>query len=328
MRAPTAPRRGWPHPHRTRPSLASGATPAAQGGGRLAGSDLHGLHRRRRALRPHGVPPMRPQRPEAAPDVTRPVAELRRRPARRPDQCHADPGLRPRGHPLRPGQQLRPAYGSAETNFGQVMAAPGPLPRRADHLHQGGLRHVARALRRRGLAQVPAGQSGRQPRADGSRLRGHLLRAPVRPRDPAGGDHGGPGHRRAPGQGPLRRDLVLPPGADARGGGHPGPAGHPLLIHQPSYSMFNRWIEQGLLDTIGELGLGCIVFSPWPRACSPTATWTGYPRDRGPASRARSTRGGSTSRPWPRCGRSTPWPSAGGRPWPRWPWPGRCAIPG
>jgi L-glyceraldehyde 3-phosphate reductase len=38
--------------------------------------------------------------------------------------------------------------------------------------------------------------------------------------------------------------------------------GTPLLIHQPSYSMFNRWIEQGLLDTIGELGLGCIVFSP------------------------------------------------------------------
>ena len=38
--------------------------------------------------------------------------------------------------------------------------------------------------------------------------------------------------------------------------------GVPLLIHQPSYSMFNRWIEQGLLDTLGELGVGCIAFSP------------------------------------------------------------------
>jgi L-glyceraldehyde 3-phosphate reductase len=38
--------------------------------------------------------------------------------------------------------------------------------------------------------------------------------------------------------------------------------GTPLLIHQPSYSMFNRWIEDGLLDTLGELGVGCIVFSP------------------------------------------------------------------
>jgi L-glyceraldehyde 3-phosphate reductase len=38
--------------------------------------------------------------------------------------------------------------------------------------------------------------------------------------------------------------------------------GTPLLIHQPSYSILNRWIERDLLDTIGELGIGCIVFSP------------------------------------------------------------------
>ena len=38
--------------------------------------------------------------------------------------------------------------------------------------------------------------------------------------------------------------------------------GVPLLIHQPSYSMFNRWVEQGLLDTLNELGAGCIAFSP------------------------------------------------------------------
>lgn len=36
----------------------------------------------------------------------------------------------------------------------------------------------------------------------------------------------------------------------------------PLLIHQPSYSMLNRWVENGLLDTLGELGTGCIAFSP------------------------------------------------------------------
>lgn len=38
--------------------------------------------------------------------------------------------------------------------------------------------------------------------------------------------------------------------------------GVPLLIHQPSYSMFNRWIEDGLLDALGDLGVGCIAFSP------------------------------------------------------------------
>jgi L-glyceraldehyde 3-phosphate reductase len=38
--------------------------------------------------------------------------------------------------------------------------------------------------------------------------------------------------------------------------------GTPLLIHQPSYSMLNRWIEESLLDTLGKEGIGCIAFSP------------------------------------------------------------------
>ncbi len=38
--------------------------------------------------------------------------------------------------------------------------------------------------------------------------------------------------------------------------------GTPLLIHQPSYSMLNRWIENRLLDTLGREGVGCIGFSP------------------------------------------------------------------
>jgi L-glyceraldehyde 3-phosphate reductase len=38
--------------------------------------------------------------------------------------------------------------------------------------------------------------------------------------------------------------------------------GTPLLIHQPSYSMLNRWVEDGLLDVLGDEGVGCIVFSP------------------------------------------------------------------
>jgi L-glyceraldehyde 3-phosphate reductase len=38
--------------------------------------------------------------------------------------------------------------------------------------------------------------------------------------------------------------------------------GTPLLIHQPSYSMLNRWIEHELLDVLGDAGVGCIAFSP------------------------------------------------------------------
>lgn len=38
--------------------------------------------------------------------------------------------------------------------------------------------------------------------------------------------------------------------------------GTPLLIHQPSYSMLNRWVEDGLLDVLEDTGVGCIAFSP------------------------------------------------------------------
>jgi L-glyceraldehyde 3-phosphate reductase len=38
--------------------------------------------------------------------------------------------------------------------------------------------------------------------------------------------------------------------------------GTPCLIHQPSYNMFDRWIENGLLDVLSDEGIGCIVFSP------------------------------------------------------------------
>ena len=39
-------------------------------------------------------------------------------------------------------------------------------------------------------------------------------------------------------------------------------AGTPCLIHQPKYSMFERWVENGLLDVLSEYGVGCIPFSP------------------------------------------------------------------
>jgi L-glyceraldehyde 3-phosphate reductase len=53
----------------------------------------------------------------------------------------------------------------------------------------------------------------------------------------------------------------------------------PLLIHQPSYSMLNRWIEQGLLDTLDELGVGCIGFSPLAQGMLTTKYLNGVPAD-------------------------------------------------
>ena len=58
--------------------------------------------------------------------------------------------------------------------------------------------------------------------------------------------------------------------------------GTPLLIHQPSYSMLNRWIEDGAAGRPGEVGVGLHRASArWPRACSPTATSTGSRPARG-----------------------------------------------
>lgn len=69
-----------------------------------------------------------------------------------------------------------------------------------------------------------------------------------------------------------------------------GEMGVPLLIHQPSYSMFNRWIEDGLLDTLGDLGVGCIAFSPLAQGLLTDRYLDGVPAD------SRAAREGSLGR--------------------------------
>jgi L-glyceraldehyde 3-phosphate reductase len=58
--------------------------------------------------------------------------------------------------------------------------------------------------------------------------------------------------------------------------------GTPLLIHQPSYSMLNRWVEEGspsLLDVLGEEGVGCIAFSPLAQGMLTDRYLDGIPQD-------------------------------------------------
>jgi L-glyceraldehyde 3-phosphate reductase len=55
--------------------------------------------------------------------------------------------------------------------------------------------------------------------------------------------------------------------------------GTPLFIHQPSYSMLNRWIEGGLLDTLAEVGAGCIAFSPLAQGMLTNKYLDGVPAD-------------------------------------------------
>jgi L-glyceraldehyde 3-phosphate reductase len=61
----------------------------------------------------------------------------------------------------------------------------------------------------------------------------------------------------------------------------------PLFIHQPNYSMLNRWIEDGLLDTLADLGTGCIAFSPLAQGLLTSKYLNGTPDD------ARAARAGS-----------------------------------
>ena len=55
--------------------------------------------------------------------------------------------------------------------------------------------------------------------------------------------------------------------------------GVPLLIHQPNYSMLDRWIEDGLLDTLAEEGIGCICFSPLAQGLLTDKYLKGVPSD-------------------------------------------------
>ncbi len=65
--------------------------------------------------------------------------------------------------------------------------------------------------------------------------------------------------------------------------------GVPLLIHQPSYSMLNRWIEDELLETLQGLGTGCIAFSPLAQGLLSNKYVNGVPAD------ARAAKAGSFS---------------------------------
>jgi len=62
--------------------------------------------------------------------------------------------------------------------------------------------------------------------------------------------------------------------------------GTPLLIHQPAYSMFNRWVEDGLLDVLAAEGAGCIAYSPLAQGLLTDRYLNGIPAD----SRVRTSR--------------------------------------
>ncbi|CNG28316.1 aldo/keto reductase [Mycobacterium tuberculosis] len=156
-----------------------------------------------------------------------------------------------------------PPYGSAETNFGRIMREdlapyrdeliistkagydmwPGPYGEWGSRKYL--LASLDQSLRRMGLDYVDIFYSHRfDPETPLEETMGALDRAVRSGKALYAGISSYSPERTAEAAAILRE------------------MGTPLLIHQPSYSMLNRWIEGGLLDTLGREGVGCIAFSP------------------------------------------------------------------
>jgi L-glyceraldehyde 3-phosphate reductase len=186
-----------------------------------------------------------------------------------------------------------PPYGSAEASFGHIMAAdfrpyrdeliistkagydmwPGPYGDRGSRKYL--LASLDQSLQRMGLEYVDIFYSHRaDPDTPLEETLGALDTA-VRQGKAlyAGISSYSPGRTEEAAR--IMRDL-----------------GTPVLIHQPSYSLLNRWIEDGLLDVLEREGIGCIVFSPLAQGMLTDRYLDGVPAD------SRAARDGSLSREW------------------------------
>jgi L-glyceraldehyde 3-phosphate reductase len=186
-----------------------------------------------------------------------------------------------------------PPYGSAETNFGHIMADdfrpyrdeliistkagydmwPGPYGDRGSRKYL--LASLDQSLQRMGLDYVDIFYSHRADPATPLEETLGALDTAVRQGKAlyAGISSYSPGRTEEAAR--VMREL-----------------GTPLLIHQPSYSLLNRWIEDGLLDVLEREGIGSIVFSPLAQGMLTDRYLDGVPAD------SRAARGGSLSREW------------------------------
>ena len=102
--------------------------------------------------------------------------------------------------------------------------------------------------------------------------------------------------------------------------------GVPLLIHQPSYSMLNRWVEAELLDTLEEEGIGCIAFSPLAQGLLTTKYLNGVPDDSRASRNDSLSRDQITEQNLAHVRALNEIARGAARPWPRWPSAGSCAT--
>src|SRR5690348_6260107 len=173
-----------------------------------------------------------------------------------------------------------PPYGSAEVNFGRILADdlgpyrdeliistkagydmwPGPYGEWGSRKYM--LASLDQSLRRMGLDYVDIFYSHRPdpdtPLEETMGALDHAVRS---------------GKALYAGISSYSPDQTLEAAAILRS------LGTPLLIHQPSYSMFDRWIEPRLLDVLAEVGAGCIAFSPLAQGLLTDRYLDGIPAD-------------------------------------------------
>ena len=157
-----------------------------------------------------------------------------------------------------------PPSGSAEESFGRILAQrPAAVPRRTGHLDEGRagdmwpgpygewgsrkylLASLDQSLQRMGLEYVDIFYHHRPD-----------------PDTPLEETMGALDHIVRQGKALYAGISAYPPNRPRRAAQILRTLGTPCLIHQPAYSMFNRWVEDGLLEVLEAEGMGCIVFSP------------------------------------------------------------------
>src|ERR1700686_777485 len=214
----------------------------------------------------NAIPAQRAQRAEAARDLPRLVAELRRRHAVRAPARDRPPGVRAGDHAHRPGQQLRapPRPGPRDelvisTKAGYDMW-PGPYGEWGSRKYL--LASLDQSLKRMGLDYVDIFYSHRfDPDTPLEETMGALDTAVRSGRALyVGISSYGPQKTREAAA--LLRELNTP-----------------CVIHQPSYSMLNRWVENGLLEVLEQEGIGCIAFSPLAQGLLTTKYLNGVPQN-------------------------------------------------
>ena len=217
----------------------------------------------RGSLRADAVPANGPQRPAAARHLARAVAQLRRHPAARDAARRTRRAFDLGVTHFDLANNYGPPSGSAERNFGRILGEdlapyrdeliistkagydmwPGPYGEWGSRKYL--LASLDQSLRRMGLDYVDIFYSHRfDPETPLEETMGALDSA-------------------------VRSGKALYVGISSYSGARTREAvqilrelGMPLLIHQPAYSLLNRWIEEDLLDVLGEEGVGSIVFSP------------------------------------------------------------------